>query len=288
MGSVGMCVTDIDASVAFAQDVLGLREVERVGSTVYLTCNERHHELVLIATDSAGLDHVALQVADGQALNDVRARVERLGGEILPNRADEAGVAETLRFASPEGHVYEVFHGIASEEPAKYAHIGVRPRKFAHVTLKTPDISKTEAFLEEALGFRVSDRMGDAMSWLRCNADHHGIGLVDGAASLHHYAFELEGWSSLGVLGDLLLSRDLQFIFGPGRHGPGNNLYTYFLDPAGAMVEYMADIQQVDDEAVHRPGAWPADPLTVNRWGVAPPEVFFQQEHPLVRAGIPA
>ena len=47
-------------------------------------------------------------------------------------------------------------------------------------------------FLVELLGFRVTDVFGDRITWLRCDTDHHGIGLVSaGKNELHHYAFEL-------------------------------------------------------------------------------------------------
>jgi catechol 2,3-dioxygenase-like lactoylglutathione lyase family enzyme len=58
---VGLRVADLNRSVSFAESVLGLRETERDGSTAYLTCNSRHHELVLIESEAPGCDHLNLR-----------------------------------------------------------------------------------------------------------------------------------------------------------------------------------------------------------------------------------
>jgi hypothetical protein len=35
--------------------------------------------------------------------------------------------------------------------------------------------------------------------------------------------------------------------WGPGRHTAGDNAFAYFLTPAGYVVEYTADLEEVDD-----------------------------------------
>ena len=291
VGSVGLRVVDLEESVAFAKNVLGLWEVERTQGTAYLSCNQRHHELVLIEGPEVGIDHTALQVDDAATLDQARARIVAAGFELLTNRAAEAGTAGSFRFVGPDGHVFEMFHGMAHDTQLTYAHIGVRPRKFAHVTLKTPDLDAMESFLVDTLGMGLSDSVnaegiGRVMAWYHCNNDHHGIGVVLGDPCLHHYAFELEGWSSLGALADQLLVQGHTFLAGPGRHGAGNNLFTYFADPSGAVVEYMADIDTIDDESGWKPGVWAAeDPATFNKWGPGMPLDFPDYAH--LYAGTP-
>jgi hypothetical protein len=56
--------------------------------------------------------------------------------------------------------------------------------------------------------------------------------------------------------------------WGPGRHGPGNNLFLFFDDPAGNHVELSAEMERFfDDYAQYEPRIWNADPATVNLWG---------------------
>jgi hypothetical protein len=56
--------------------------------------------------------------------------------------------------------------------------------------------------------------------------------------------------------------------WGPGRHGPGNNLFLFVHDPDGNWVELSAEIEVV---APDRPlGFWPHEERTLNSWGSAP------------------
>jgi hypothetical protein len=141
------------------------------------------------------------------------------------------------------------------------------------------------------LDFRLSDDVGDGtLVFLRCNADHHGIGLTKGGEGLHHYAWEVESLGVLGLLGDVLEKNGGRFLWGPGRHGAGGNLFTYHLDPAGCVVEYYADLIKIYDEAGYRPGQWVmSDYRFANLWGPGiPGHEFFDAGAPLPRAGAAA
>jgi catechol-2,3-dioxygenase len=134
--------------------------------------------------------------------------------------------------------------------------------------LKSERPRETQQFLEQVLGFRLSDDVGDGtLLFLRCNADHHGIGITKGGEGLHHYAWEVENIGQLGLLGDVLEKNNGKFLWGPGRHGAGGNLFTYHLDPAGCVVEYYADLIKIYDEASYRPGRWEmSDYRFANLW----------------------
>ena len=63
MGHMGLRVRDLDAAVEFQRQVIGMVETERWAGAAYLTCNERHHELILIEDPvHRGYDHVGLEV----------------------------------------------------------------------------------------------------------------------------------------------------------------------------------------------------------------------------------
>ena len=58
--------------------------------------------------------------------------------------------------------------------------------------------------------------------------------------------------------------------WGPGRHGPGNNLFNYFIDPFGVVIEYTAEVEQVDDSYVSRgPEHWKWPPGRIDQWGIS-------------------
>ena len=65
IGHIALHVADLDAAVDFQQQVIGMVETERVAGASYLTCNERHHELILIEDRAnRGYAHLALEVPD--------------------------------------------------------------------------------------------------------------------------------------------------------------------------------------------------------------------------------
>ena len=277
IGHVGLQVPDLAESVRWATVVMGLREVVREGGTAYLTHGGVHHSLQYVQAREAALDHVALEAQDERALHELRERLAKEGVQIISERPEERGIEQAMRFRGPEGHVFEVFSGMAGDQP-RHTGSGVQPRKFGHPMLKSEDTRATREFLERVLGFRLSDDVGDGtLLFLRCNADHHGIGITKGGEGLHHYAWEVESLAFLGQLGDVLEKNDGRFLWGPGRHGAGGNLFTYHLDPAGCVVEYYADLIKIYDEASYRPGRWEmSDYRFANLWGPGiPGHEFF-------------
>jgi catechol 2,3-dioxygenase-like lactoylglutathione lyase family enzyme len=290
IGHVGLQVPNLDDSVRWATTVMGLREVKRDGGTAYLTHGGVHHSLLYVQAGQAALDHVALEAQDENAMHQLRERLAKHGVEVVSERPAELGIEHAIRFLGPAGHVFEVFTGMAGDEP-RHTGSGVQPRKFGHPMLKCEDTRPTQEFLERVLDFRLSDDVGDGtLLFLRCNADHHGIGLTKGGEGLHHYAWEVESLGALGLLGDVLEKNGGRFLWGPGRHGAGGNLFSYHLDPAGCVVEYYADLIKIYDEAGYRPGQWVmSDYRFANLWGPGiPGHEFFDAGAPLARAGAAA
>lgn len=276
VGHVGIRVPDLDRSVRHAEDILGLREVERVDGSSYLTCNDRHHELVLIEGDEVACDHIAFEVRGAEDLEKTRDAVSGEGLQILNEGPEEPGLEGAVRFVGPGGFVFELFHGMAADQPPHYNTAGARPRKFEHITLKVSDKEGMEDFMQRVLGFRMSDRSGGSISWLRCSPEHHGVSLIqDERDQLQHYAWQIEDFSFIARTGDHLMRNGKAFLWGPGHHGIGDNYFCYFLDDDGVIVEYSANIMRVENEDAYEPRTWPDEPLSVNRWGNPPPPDGF-------------
>lgn len=281
IGHVALQVPDLDASVDWAVQVMGLREVEREEGSVFLTHGPMHHSLQLIQGSRAALDHFALEADGPAALDRLRDALDRAGAPVLSEGPQEPGLGQALRFLGPSATVIEVYAGLEAGQPG-YVPSGVRPRKFGHVTLKSSHVRELQGFLETVLGFRLSDDIGDGMLvFLRCNPDHHGVAIAAGADGLHHYAWEVEGLPELGRLGDLLDTQGRCFLWGPGRHGAGDNIFTYHHDPAGAIVEYYADMERIYDDAAHQPRRWDiADRRAANLWGASFTREFIEDGLP--------
>jgi len=283
IGHITLHVRDLDAAVDFQRQVIGMVETERSAGAAYLTCNERHHELVLVADPARrGYEHLALEVADAAALERAKRDVAAAGGRVLGDVYDgEPGIDRALIVEGPGGHVFKLFCGmerVDAPEP------GDRPTHFEHLSLKARNPWALERFLQKGLGLRFSDRMGPFASWWHCDADHHGIAVVWAPkAELSHYAYAWPDFNALGRVADRLRAlRGRKCIWGPSRHGPGNNQFLYLLDEDGAMIECCADLAQMPPVGDYVPRKWPIDPSTINQWGGPPPLRFIRAGYPII------
>ena len=60
--------------------------------------------------------------------------------------------------------------------------------------------------------------------------------------------------------------------WGPGRHGPGDNAFNYFVGPFDVVIEYTAEVQQIDDSyKAGQPTDWTWPPGRVDQWGISQP-----------------
>ncbi len=269
IGHVAMRVTDLERSVAHALSTLDLMVTSSTPQTVLLTSNAKHHELQLIAADQPGLDHVGLEVETEAELDAVRNRLVSVGARILSETPQEEGIDQSIRTVGPAGVVFEIYTGM-TRSPLALSNV-LRPlaRKLGHVTMFSDYKTELEDFILNVLGFRVSDRWGQYATWMRCDADHHGlaVGKTSSGSRLHHYAFELEGWGAIGYYADRISRHGQQFLWGPGRHGPGFNIFTYLPDPEGAIVEVYTDLLRIDDDKAYNAVDWADEPRAMNLWG---------------------
>jgi catechol 2,3-dioxygenase-like lactoylglutathione lyase family enzyme len=281
IGHIALNVADLDQAVEFQQQVIGMVETDRVGGVSYLTCNERHHELILTeAPGKRGYAHLGLEVPDAATLESAGPQLTAAGGTVLgPVHDGEPGVDRALLVRSPAGHVYKLFcvmETVAAPAP------GDRPVKFEHISTKVRTMGAEERFLTEGLGLRFSDRMGPMASWWHCDEDHHGIALTRAPRpELSHYAYQWSDFASLGRVADRVkAARGRKCIWGPSRHGPGNNHFLYFHDEDGAMIECCSEIAQIQADA-YQPKDWGAGLGAINQWGGNPPLKFLLTGFPI-------
>jgi hypothetical protein len=72
-------------------------------------------------------------------------------------------------------------------------------------------------------------------------------------------------------------------MWGPGRHGPGDNTFSYFTDPAGLVCEYTSEVRQIEEDSwICR--VWRRTPELSDQWGFAGPPTTRARSH---MAGIP-
>lgn len=267
-----------DRTAAFLAEMLDF-EVERSDRAMHLTAEgeygSRPPSRMLTLRSGPALEARALvfQTADAAALDEIATR---LGG--LGVRSERDGGA--LTFVDPAG----VAVRCAPAEPPlerALAPSPIRPRRLGHVNLKVAKAADAAAFYRDALALRLSEQVGDLLFFLRVGSEHHNLGFRGGAerANVHHVAFEIKGWESFRVICDHIAERGHVVEYGPGRHGPGHNLFVYIVEPtSGLRLELYADMAHIADESSFEPMRWESvdRARTVNRWGPQPPDSFLK------------
>lgn len=281
---IALRTPELRASSAFYQGVWGLVPVGETGDARFLRARgPEHHQLELHAGEARGIDHLAFAVLDEDALHDARRHLDDRGVRVLaaPASLGRPGGGTGLRLADPDGRVVELSCDVATHDPLEGPD---RPLKVSHVVLNTPDIDRICAFYVDVLGFRVSDWSEHQMVFLRCNQDHHSVAFNQADwASLNHVAYEMPDIDQVMRGIGRLRAAGCELLWGPGRHGPGDNVFAYFQDPGGFVCEYTAEVKQVD-EATWEPRVWERRPELMDRWGTSGPP---RPEARAAMAGVP-
>jgi catechol 2,3-dioxygenase len=206
LGAVHLTVADLDRSVAFYQDALGLRQHRREDPVAALGAGGEdlvvlHEEPgARLAGRHAGLYHYALLFPSRVEL--ARA-VQRLAVTRMPiDGASDHGVSEAIYLSDPDGNGIELYADrprdawpppsagervgmftraldlddllatIAGDEPARHVGEGLR---MGHVHLHVGDLDAARAFYAEVVGFEVMASLPSAL-FLAAGGYHHHLG----------------------------------------------------------------------------------------------------------------
>jgi catechol 2,3-dioxygenase-like lactoylglutathione lyase family enzyme len=261
--SVEIGLPDVAAAEAFFTGTWGLSVAARQGDAVYLRgTGADHHLLALHPADQPELRMVTLRAPSTRELDQLLQTVPANGGSVLSQRAPvtEPGGGEAVIVRDPQGRILRIVTGDARHADTE----GLR-------------------FYENAFGMRLSDRTR-IMAFIRIPAqprgDHHSIALADADNDcLNHIAFVMPDLESVMRGGGRMKDAGYGIEWGPGRHGPGNNSFNYFVGPAGFVIEYTADVEQIDDSyPVRGPDDWKWPAGRVDHWGIsAPPSARLKE-----------
>ncbi|MEU9340263.1 VOC family protein [Streptomyces sp. NPDC048278] len=275
--SVGLGVPDLRQAREFYEKRWQLEAVRTEDGLLYLGagCAESH-VLRLRVTPDPRMDLLCLGAESAGAVDRIAARVARNPeGKLLgdPAPRQDLGGGYAVRFLDCDGRVVEVSAEVEDRVFRPVEELESRPLAISHVVLNTRDLQRARAFYESVLGFRVSDWVEDIMCFLRVGPAHHIIAFTRAPhVSLNHVAFEVNGLDAFMRATGRLMRDGVAPLWGPGRHGVGNNTFSYFQDPSSRFVlEYTTAAQMIHDDRAWTPQVHPANAQTTDQWGTANP-----------------
>lgn len=275
-------VEDLDASVAWYGDLVGMDVLSRRDGEVDLGVASDHVDLTLVA-GGKGLDSFAFGVADSDALNFYAGRLRDAG--VASERASDArfGAADVLRFTLPTGHSMELLVGAggrqAGEHNESWDGASTAPLDVDHMSLLTDDLQTLREFLalldfRDSILFAAPGGAGLLGIWSHTTDYHHDLAymaLPGVSSGMHHLSVKVDGIHHMQLVADKLADGGHLIEFGPGHH-PAANLFMYALDPSGNRVEFAAEMTMnpFDGPAIDLDASTP-----MNAWSPYVPETFF-------------
>ena len=254
--SVELELPDVGRAAEFLAGPWGLVPAGSAGGTQFFRGSGTHPYILSVAKASAPAV-VAITFAGSEAEIGKTDRT-----------FDVPGGGKGYEVRGPENQTYR-FITDTVVEPLKDRD---KPIQLTHAVLNTVDQEAVERFAVEKLGFKVADRTAH-MRFLRCNRKHHCVAYAKAATpSLNHIAFEMKDVDAVMRGIGRMRESGFECVWGPGRHGPGNNVFAYFIGPDNFVIEYTAEVEKVDESyRVRAPGEWAYPPGHSDLWGATPP-----------------
>jgi len=285
---------DLDAMERFLVD-FGLVMHGRDGDRLFMRGTDPVPYVHVTERGEPGFRGLALEAASAEDL----ASAAELPGASDVEPIDAPGGGRRVRFTDPDGHAIEVVHGreavpalpIRAAGPLNTGsrHPRLRtlqrvPRgpacvkRLGHAVLRVTDFRRSEAWYKSRFGFLSSDEvwMGSesnvVTAFMRCDrgtepTDHHTLlclGLGD--SGFDHAAFEVEDFDSVMAGHDhLALASRYEHHAGVGRHILGSQVFDYWRDPWGHVLEHFTDGDLLD--ASHPTGLHDVATALGTQWG---------------------
>ena len=266
--SVELDVTSPAEAADFLERVWRLAPAGKRGDTVFFRGSGPHpHVLSIRAASAPAVTAITLSGSPDE-IETVHARVRKAG---VTHKAaasfDIPGEGAGFVVQGPEAQTYRFVAGasVPSIAPAPDT-----PVQITHAVMNALDVAACERFAVAILGFKVSDRTR-MTTFVRCNRKHHCFAYAHAEfSSLNHIAFEMQDIDAVMRGFGRMRDAGFQSIWGPGRHGPGNNVFGYFIAPFGAVIEYTAEVSEVpEDYKVGGPEDWKWPPGRIDHWGLS-------------------
>jgi catechol 2,3-dioxygenase-like lactoylglutathione lyase family enzyme len=220
--------------------------------------------LAFQAADAGDLDRLAR--ATGAA---VRPLPENVGGRTVQLR-DPSGQSVQVVYgrtehpAMPSQPVQVLNFGPElrrSNSPQRPPREPARVERLGHVVLQSNRYRETLDWYLEHFGLIVSDFLfyegqrerGPTMSFIRCDrgsipTDHHTLAMALGPTNRYvHSAYQVADLDAMAAGGEHLLHEGYQRSWGIGRHIQGSQIFDYWRDPDGFLVEHFSDGDRFDN-----------------------------------------
>ena len=226
-----------------------------------------HARRLLVGPGKPGaVPSIALAMRDAAHLAAYAAALDAAG---VPRASAATPLFQEGAYAVTDPDGRRITFGLPLRVAGVQSRLHGRLQHFVCASTRLPEML---AFYRDMLGARESDRVleGEALAavFLRSDPEHHSVAAFRAPESRpDHHCYETAGWMDIRDWGDRMANLRIPLWWGPGRHGPGNNLFFMVEDPDGHKVEFSAELELMPEDMAYR--TWPHEQRTLNLWGSA-------------------
>ena len=290
---VRFAAPDLDAMERFLSD-FGLVVTTREREVLYARATDPSPYVHVTERGEAGFRGVAFEAASAEDLS----AAAKLEGASAVEKIEAPGGGERVRFSDPDGFAVEIVHGrqqlpplpVRSAAPLNRGsdrrRLGDLQRtqagpacvkRLGHIVLRVSNFRRSEAWYKSRFGFLSSDevylgeRENVITAFMRCDrgdeyTDHHTFLCVGvGEVGFDHAAFEVEDIDAVMLGHDHLKQASYEHHAGIGRHILGGQVFDYWRDPWGHVVEHFTDGDLLN--AQHKPALHDPAAALGSQWG---------------------
>lgn len=293
LGHVALVSADLEKSLWFFKDVIGLEETVEVDGVHYLRAwgDFEHHTMSITAGPESRIDHISWKAKRPEDVNNFAILLKDAGVDVEEVEAgSETGQGNAIRFELPSQHTFEIYFDMDKPVPDLHRRAvlknqtykawakGISPRRIDHVNIATNMDSKVVTdFLSEKLGFKMREYLVDPddnqiSGWMSVTQLVHDLAVMSvptaETSDLHHFSYWLDNAQDILRAADILREQGVDFV-GPGKHGISQAMYIYVEDPgSGARLEIFSNGYQIF-EPDWEPVKWTFEEMAIGftYWG---------------------
>ena len=249
----------------FYSNILNM-QIDKLSLDMFI-CDGPSRKIIITKGENKTLSYAGMVCRNENNLNEFK---EFLNQNELKLKDHNSGFYKSGSFSVEDPDKNKICFGVLKDKNSTVLD-GIHA-PLQHLTFASEDVVSFQNFYENKLGFQVTDRVtknnGElATCFTTSNHEHHTIACFKSSKKgMDHHSYEAGDWNFIKNWCDHFASNNIKLMWGPGRHGPGNNLFVFIEDIDGNWIEISAELETVHGRPVKN---WPQEERTLNLWGNA-------------------
>jgi catechol 2,3-dioxygenase len=305
LGTVELFTPELDGSIWFFTEILGMTETARRDGSVFLRTYDNYETTSIIVTerDQPGMGPTALRASSPEALDTIERALGESGRDVTWIDG-YAGHGRTLRTSDPDDHFVDVYYDTdwydapqqlrpaLKNQPQAKPNRGVGVRRLDHVNYLAADVLANAEFHQHLLGARATEQIQldtgkIAARWLTYTQKSYDVVYTEdwtgSNGRLHHVAFATDGREDILRACDICIDNDVFIETGPHKHAIQQTFFLYVYEPGGNRIELCNPLTRLVLAPDWRLVTWTEDERKKGQaWGLKTIESFHTHGTPLV------